>query len=234
MDDPDVDYYTNCFVRYPGLPAVKLLFPAMYHHSSDQLDVRLAVTHNGKAIKWVSHDPIIEVGEPGAWDGGRVYACPELLRLPDGRLAMPYLGVNATHNESAFLHFYQDGHDLRGGHGWAIWDEGRIAGVEASNRGEFWTQPTCCSGQPIEINARTTRSGSVEVELWDCEAGGNPIPGFTLEECTPFRGDEIWAPLHWKGKADLSELKGKKIQLRIRLSSAKIFGYRFVSESGAG
>jgi hypothetical protein len=233
LDDPDVDYYTNCYVRYPGLPSVKLLFPAMYHHSSDQLDVRLAVTHNGKAIKWVSHDPIIEVGEPGAWDGGRVYAGPEMVRLPDGTLAMPYLGVNATHNESAFMQFYEDGHDLRSGHGWAIWDEGRIAGIEARNRGEFWTQPTSCSGQPIEINARTTRSGSVEVELWDCEAGGNPIAGFTLEECIAFRGDAIWTPLRWKGKVDLSELKGRTIQLRIRLSSAKIFGYRLVSDSGA-
>ena len=131
------------------------------------------------------------------------------------------------------MQFYEDGHDLRSGHGWATWDEGRIAGIEATNQGEFWTQPTCCSGQSIEINARTTRSGSVEVELWDCEAGGNSIPGFTLEECSAFRGDAIWTPLRWKGRTDLSELQGRTIQLRFRLSSAKVFGYRQVSDSGA-
>jgi len=48
------------------------------------------------------------------------------------------------------------------------------------------------------------------------------------------RGDELWAPLRWKGKAGLSELKGKTIPLRIRLCSAKIFGYRLASDSGAG
>ena len=231
LDDPDIDYYTNCFVRYPDLPSVKLLFPAIYHHASDQLDVRLAVTHTGKLIKWVSYDPIIEVGEPGAWDCGRVYACPQLVRLPDGKLALPYLGVNVTHNES-YQHFYHE-HERRVGYAWAIWDDGRIAGIEAENHGEFWTRREDCTGAPIEINARTTRVGSVEVELWDCVAGGKPIPEFTFEECVPFRGDEIWAPLRWKGKADLSELKGKTIQLRVRLSSAKIFGYRLLPDPDA-
>jgi len=45
-------------------------------------------------------------------------------------------------------------------------------------------------------------------------------------ESIPFTGDALWAPLRWRGEADLSELKGKRIQLRVRLSSAKIFGCR--------
>jgi len=230
LDDPDVDYYTNCFVQHPDLPSVKLLFPAIYHHASDQLDVRLGVTHNGKAINWVSYDPIIEVGKPGEWDGGRVYACPQLVRLPDGVLALPYLGINVTHNEQ-FAQFYTD-YERRQSFAWAMWDDGRIAGIEAKGQGEFWTRREDCTGCPIEINARTTRAGSVEVELWDCVAGGKPITGFTFDECLPFRGDELWTPLRWKGKADLSELKGRTIQLHIRLCSAKVFGYRLACDSG--
>jgi len=128
--------------------------------------------------------------------------------------------------------FYHDYHDRRDGFAWAIWDDGRIAGIEAEGQGEFWTQREDCTGCPIEINARTTRAGSVEVELWDCVAGGKPITGFTFDECIPFRGDELWAPLRWKGKADLSELKGRTIQLHIRLCSAKVFGYRLACDSG--
>ncbi len=47
-----------------------------------------------------------------------------------------------------------------------------------------------------------------------------------LVEDRPWEKALLWTPLRWRGKADLSELKGKRIQLRVRLSSARIFGYR--------
>ena len=92
LDDPDVDYYTNCYVRYPGLPSVKLLFPAMYHHSSDQLDVRLAVTHNGKAIKWVSHDPIIESASQVRGTGAACTPARKWCACPTARWPCPTWG----------------------------------------------------------------------------------------------------------------------------------------------
>ncbi|MFH1008492.1 MAG: hypothetical protein V1800_13480 [Candidatus Latescibacterota bacterium] len=47
-----------------------------------------------------------------------------------------------------------------------------------------------------------------------------------LSDSVPFTGDGIWTPCQWKG--DLGTLKGRKIQLRYRLSIAKAFGHRFV------
>jgi|GEM_PF-713201 len=232
MDAPGDDYYTNGFTRYPDEPAIKLIFNAIYHHSSDLVDVRLGITHNNRVINWVSYDPIVEHGRPGDWDCAAVYTSPNMVRLPDGTIGLPYHGVNVTHNED-YEYFYKDFAPSPSAFAWALWDDGRLAGIETEEYGEFWTRGEGCTGAPIEINARTSKSGSVEVELWESVSQffARPIPGFTFDECIPFRGDEIWTPLQWRGKKDLSELKGKTIQLRIRLTCAKIFGYRWESSA---
>ena len=113
---------------------------------------------------------------------------------------------------------------------WAIWEDGRLAGIEAENLGEFWTMPFALEGDQIEINARTTCIGTVEVELWEAVTGfvAKPLEGYTFAECVPFSGDELWARCQWRGKRDLGELEGKKIKLHVRLSSAKVFGYRII------
>ena len=236
LDAPSDDYYTNGFTRYPEDPSLRLFFSAIYHHASDLIDVRLGVTRNGKVINWVSYEPIVEVGAPGEFDSGAVFTGPNLVRLPDGTLALPYRGMNYTHNEWFYTQLYKDAYDETGkkrtvSFAWAIWDDGRLAGIEADNLGEFWTRDEKFAATQILINARTTRSGSIEVELWEPDSlrTAKPIPGYSFAECIPFHGDGKWEPLKWKGKNDLSELKGKTIQMRIRLSSAKIFGYRLVN-----
>ena len=227
MDSPADDYYTNGFTWYPDDPSVKFLFSAIYHHDSDLVDTRLATSPDGRLFNWVSYEPIVEPGRLGEWDSGAVYMCPNLVRLPDGTLAMPYRGEGETHNES-FRLFYED-IESPARFAWAMWEEGRLAGIEAASQGEFFTQRVTYEGGHIEINARTKQVGSVEVELWEAvdRRGSKPVEGFTFDDHVPIRGDEIWTRCHWKGKENLSELEGKDLQLRIRLCSAKIFGYRF-------
>jgi len=52
------------------------------------------------------------------------------------------------------------------------------------------------------------------------------LEGFAFADCVPIKGDKAWATLQWKGKADLSELRGKQFQIHFRLTKAKIFAYR--------
>jgi len=223
LDHPGDDYYNNGFTRHPDDPSIKLIFNSVFHHYDGTLDVRLGVTHNGKAVNWVSYDPIIELGRPGEWDCGMIFVGPNMVRLPDGTLAVPYRGLDYTHI-APFSQFYGSDYDddRSTAYAWAVWDDGRIAGVEAEDYGELWTRPEEVNGRAVEVNARTSKIGSVEAELWESITPyhAKPIPGYTFEECIAFRGDEIWTPLRWKGKSDLSELADKKVQVRIRLSSA--------------
>ena len=228
MDSPADDYYTNGFTWYPDAPSTKFLFSTIYHHDSDLVDTRLATSPDGRLFNWVSYEPIVEAGESGEWDDGGLYLCPNLVHLPDGSLGMAYRGMGETHNES-FKRFYGD---TQAGtrFAWAKWQEGRLAGIEADDQGEFFTQRVKHDGSQIEINARTTRVGSVEVEVWEAVDRylSKPVAGFTFEENVPFSGDDIWSRFRWKGKKSLDELQGKEIQLRFRLCSAKVFGYRIV------
>ena len=224
MDSPADDYYTNCYTTYPGESSLRLIFPAIYHHDNDSVDIRLGVSRDGRAFQWVSHEPIIKLGAPGEWDSGSIYAEPQLVHLPDGRLALPYCGFNTTHNEVWFQNFYGD-YGTKSGFGWAIWKDARLAGIEATQSGQFAMQSTTFNGKEIQINARRSRAGIVEVEL---RQKGQPVKGFSFDDCLPFSGDEIWTPCRWKNGADVAELQGKQIELRFRLRSATIFACKFV------
>ena len=101
----------------------------------------------------------------------------------------------------------------------------QVAGIETDYVGEFSTEPALFEDSQIEINARTTRVGSVE---YDLRENGSPLAGFTSDDCVPFRGDELWSKCRWKGKSDLEGLRGKQLEVAFRLTAAKIFAYLFV------
>jgi hypothetical protein len=226
LDGPADDVYTNCYTTYPDDPSLRLLFPAIYHRDTDSADTRMAVSRDGRAYQWASYKPIIPVGRYGAWDGGCVYGQPNLVHLPDGKLALPYQAGSTSHNEFFSGQIYGRKPSAQSfDFGWALWDDGRLAGIQADHMGQFTTNSARFEGQQIQINARTTRAGSVDVELRE---RGKPIEGFTFNDCVTFSGDEVWTNCRWKGKDDLSGLQGKSLELAIRLRSAKIFAYRFV------
>ncbi|MBI3208838.1 MAG: hypothetical protein HYZ37_08045 [Candidatus Solibacter usitatus] len=223
LDGPADDYYTNGYMRYPDDQSLRLLFAAIYHHDSDLVDVRLGTSRDGRAFQWASYEPIIPNGPTGRWDAGSVYAHRSLVRLPGGRLALPLLGYSGTHNGAWFRNFY--GTDNGAGQvGWAIWKDARLGGIEAASQGEFSTIAARFDGSSIRINARTTAAGAVQVEL---ASGGKPIDGFTFADAVAFHGDEVWTDLRWRGNQDIRALRGKNIELRVRLRAAKIFAYRF-------
>ncbi len=224
LDSPSDDLYTNGYTTYPGEPSLRLLFPAVYHRDTDSVDARMMVSREGRSFQWVSYDPVIRNGGAGEWDHGGIYPSPNLVHLPDGRLALPYRGYRTTHNEHWFSTFYRQ-YERPSFAGWALWKDGRLAGIEAGSRGEFSTKPARFDGSRIQINARTSRSGSVEVELRE---RGQALKGFSFADCIPFAGDEIWTDCRWKGGSDLTAVRGANLTLAIRLHSAKIFAYRYV------
>jgi hypothetical protein len=217
---PSDDFYTNTYFTYPGAENAHLMLSSIYHRDTSRVDVRMASSCDGIVWNWISRDPVIELGAPGAWDGGSIYASETLVRLPDGRVAMPYQGSSWSHNEYWRVKF-ETGGRWPGGNGWAVWEDGRFAGIEATQEGEFTSQRFAFQGSPIEVNLRTLgTSGSVRVELLvEGEAG----PAARSRELV---GDRTWTPLEWEGAPDLGRLAGRDIRLRFRLYAAKVFGFR--------
>ena len=207
------------------MPGIRLMFPGIYYLDTSKIDSRLAISRDNEGWNFVSHEPIIDNGREGEWDAGMLFGQPNLLRLPDGRIALPYSGYNDGHDTS-FADVYKDPPKRETGMAWAIWDEGRLAGIEAEKAGEFYASNPIGDASEIQINLRTAARGKVEVELVQKD---NVLPGFSFAECVPVTGDHAWTTLRWKDKKDLTELRGKKVQLHFRLTQAKIFGYRILT-----
>jgi hypothetical protein len=95
--------------------------------------------------------------------------------------------------------------------------------------GEMLTRPVTFTGNRLEVNFATSAAGEVRVELLD--ESGNKLPGYSLEECRPLVGNEISKTVYWNSNPDVSELSGKEIRMRIRLSDANLFSFRFYSNA---
>lgn len=91
--------------------------------------------------------------------------------------------------------------------------------------GEVLTRPLTLQGDRLQINYATSAVGSVKVEITDPR--GNPVRGFTADDCPEIYGDEVEAEVKWKN-ADLRNLRNRNVRLRFLLRDADLYAFRCV------
>jgi hypothetical protein len=91
--------------------------------------------------------------------------------------------------------------------------------------GEVLTKPFTFRGEKLEINYSTSAAGSIKIEIQD--ADGQPIRGFTESDASEIIGNEIKRQVSWGAAADLSQLSGKPVRLRIVMKDANLYSFRF-------
>ncbi|MBI5775530.1 MAG: hypothetical protein HZA89_17555 [Verrucomicrobia bacterium] len=91
--------------------------------------------------------------------------------------------------------------------------------------GELVTKPFTFTGGKLTLNFATSAAGGIQVELQN--AGGQPLPGFTLADCPPIFGDALERAVTWKGGGDVSALAGKTVRLRFAMKDADLYALRF-------
>lgn len=92
--------------------------------------------------------------------------------------------------------------------------------------GELITKPITFSGNKLTVNISSSAAGGGFVELQD--ANGQPIPGYTLAECTELNTDDLARVVTWKNGSDIRSLAGKTVRLRFRLKDADLYAFQFV------
>ncbi|MBI2435773.1 MAG: hypothetical protein HYV26_23200, partial [Candidatus Hydrogenedentes bacterium] len=210
---PSEQPYTNCHATVPGAPDQHLMFPAIWNASVDDTTrIAFASSHDGLVWHWVSGGDLLRTAPFGQWDGGCIWANPDLIELPNGDWALPYIGHN-------FPHKYPRG-QRAGGEGYAVWPKGRLVAVQAEDIGAFTMIPLMPPGKTLKVNALTRRTGWVKVEV----AG---VDGHQMADCTPLIGDQHWAQVSWKGGGELGVNDGDPVTLRVELKQAKLFGLEF-------
>ena len=91
--------------------------------------------------------------------------------------------------------------------------------------GELITKSLIFKGNELEINFATSAAGGIRVEIQN--ANGEAIPGFSLNDCPEFIGDEIDHIVQWKNGSDISQLAGKPIRLRFVMKDADLYAIQF-------
>jgi hypothetical protein len=215
-DPPDWDIYAPGYCRHPH--GQHLMFFSPYRRASDLVDVYLSTSHDGQLWYRPERKPIIPVSERY----GSLYPTPELVELDQDHWGVLTLACPHPHNRSSnHPHEYI----------WATWKRDRLVAWETDDWAEFALSEQLCAGQQLKINFKTLLPGAfVEVEI---VAGSLPnrtsaalvpaLAGFSFADCDRMAGDELEAVVSWRGKSDLSALKGEKIHLRFRMARAQLF-----------
>ncbi|TWT60768.1 hypothetical protein [Rubinisphaera italica] len=91
--------------------------------------------------------------------------------------------------------------------------------------GTLVTKPLTFEGSSLEINFSTSAAGGIRIELQD--TAGNPLPGYSLEDCDVQFGDQIDRIVSWKGDRDISDLTGQSVRLNVELMDADLYSFQF-------
>jgi len=104
--------------------------------------------------------------------------------------------------------------------------DGFVSASASMSGGTFTTKPITFDGSELFLNFSSSAAGGIKIEIR--EENGIAIPGYALADCEVVFGDAIDRPVYWAGKgSDISELKGRAIQLHVSLQDADLFAFQF-------
>lgn len=236
-EEYNTDIYNLPVFSYHGL---YIGMPTVYNASGRALDnsdgfnmVELAVSRD--LIHWerVGHREKFLPLSP--LEGGKNYDTGQLLAanypiVTNEEVWIYYSGLRwRTHPD--FL-----AKSTKGPHGWNFYSPGDsgviclaklrldgFASLDAGDReGSVLTRSVVLDGKSLHVNLEAP-GGEVRAEVLDA-GGTEPLPGFSLRESMPVRGDRLDAEIRWRN-ASLSSLAGKTVRLRFSLRNAGLYAF---------
>ena len=233
------EFYGMCGFPYAGMYLGLLwvfrvikLNPASRGWDDGPFDVQLTYSTDG--LDWkrtFERDPVIPLGPRGSFDDAIIVTVNRPLVLND-EIWIYYGAFNTTHGIDPILLTQSiPGADPQE---WAelyspaiglgkIRLDGFVSVDGGHQEGRVTTVPVQCTGEKVVINA-DARGGTVIAELLG--ADGQPLPGFTRQDCRAFDGDAIRHVINWAG-GTLRAHQGQELQLCFYLQNARLYSFTF-------
>ena len=101
--------------------------------------------------------------------------------------------------------------------------DGFVSRDAGSTRGVLRTPAVTLGGSSMALNV-SADGGEIRVRILD--RTGQPIPGFTFDDCRPVRTDSTAAPAQWRG--DLRSLRGRSVVLEFAVRRASLYGFELM------
>jgi hypothetical protein len=219
-------YYTNAKTTLPGAADNHVMFPWLWELESDGGSTWLLSSADGAVWSRVPGGPVIEIGKPGAGDGGYIVASGNLLEYPGDVWGITYGGNPIPHKYPGRALEKRKGlfPGVAGVSGMATWPKGRLVALECEGEGRFATVAVVPPGERIRLNASVKPSGYIKVAVQRYGAG--EVPGRSFDDADRLLGDGLAMPVTWRGEDSLKH-DGAPVVLRFQMRQAKLFAVEF-------
>ena len=245
VDSPSEQLYTNQVKPYHRAPHILIGFPTRYVDRGwsdsmralpdrEQREARATANQRygtaiTEALLMASRDgvrfkrwnealfrPGIE--REGTWQYGQQYVAWHLVETKSSLPGAPnelslYAGESYWTGNSSALRRY------------TLRIDGFVAINAPLSGGTLVTKPFTFTGQRLSLNMSTSAAGSLRVELQT--PAGQPVAGYSLDECPEIFGDSLDRTVVWKSGSDVSQLAGKPVRLHVELKDADLFSFCF-------
>jgi hypothetical protein len=244
LDPAGTDIYTTKVVKYPWAPDSYLAFPAVYFHydgegpperetlgsrkrqrGSGVVEVQLAVSRDGLGWKRYPRPAYVPIGGNGSNDVHMFFMTHGIVRR--GNELWQYVGGHDGNGIGYHSAFGKKGP-------WPLIRlvqrlDGFAAAEAAYTGGTLKTRPLKFQGNRLKLNIDTGAVGFAQVGFLD--ENGQPIPGYSMDECVYINGDFLDTPVEWMERgSDVSSLAGRTVQLVFRMSGTKLYAMQFVKD----
>ncbi len=239
LDPVATDIYVPKAIKYLWAPDTYLAFPSMYFHywedgpearrvlgseerglGSGPIETQVSVSRDGVHWKRYPRPAYIGIGEHAGYNVVQAYAAHGLVRRGD-EIWQYYFGTEEYHST------LQEGEPRRGVFRVVQRLDGFVsADTPYDTTGVLVTKPLIFEGNRLLLNIDTNATGYAQVGFQD--ASGNPVPGFSVDDCVYINGDFIEKEVEWLEKGfDVSELEGRTVRVVFRMRGSKLYAMEF-------
>jgi len=209
-NEPGEHLYTSCTQPYFRAPHIYIALPTRFQARKGAItDIVFMATRPGSNLYYRHFkEAFIRPGLGASGWGNRAN----------------YITLNAVQTSPTEMSLFMYG----GGH-YKLRLDGFISVNAGYEKGEFVTKPMTFTGNTLELNYSTAGAGEIRVEIQDTK--GQPIAGYTLEDCDTIKGDAIAGHVKWKDSANVGKLAGQSIRLRFVMNEADLYSLQFTNKN---
>lgn len=188
-------------------------------------EIMASFSRDGFHVHRPSRVPLIPASRTdGIWDKAYLFAAPASLIVSDDEIRIYYSAFSGYKGEK------KDGHGCQQ-IGFVTLRRDGFASLEG--KGALLTRKLTVNGEKkyLFVNVNAPKD-SLRAEILD--ENGNPVEGFSMEDCVPVGGDHTRCRIGWKNGRELSFLNGGKFRIRFSMAEAGALYAFWLSEDENG
>ncbi len=216
---PAQHLYTNAVQPYQRAPHLLIGFPTRYlPEQNSRVEPTFMISRDGLNFhRWL--EPVVPESAPSDRNGNR-----------SNYMAWGHLEIHGRPNHLSVYatEAYYTGPDSRVRR-FEYRKDGFVSIRGSTKGGLLVTKPLTLGrlAERLTLNYQCAKEGAIRVAIE--EPNGKPIPGFTLEDCKPLKGDSLRHNVMWENGPDISALRRKQkvVQLKFELINADLYALQF-------